>query len=449
MRDLATVILAAGKGTRMKSKMIKVLHKLAGKPMLQHLVDTAEELNSQKTIVVVGYQAELVRQTIQGQNLSFALQQEQKGTGHAVLETRELLADFTGDTLVLVGDVPLLTKETLAHLINTHHQTGADATILTTYLKEPFGYGRIVRDPAGNFLKIVEQFDLTAIEAQIEEINTGIYIFNNQKLFAALGQIRPDNNKGEYYLTDVLTVLLRDQALIELVETLDSEETIGINDRVRLAEAEKVLRGRINQRLQREGVTIVDPAVTYIDAGVEIGQDTIIHPFTFIEGQTRIGKDVKIGPQCRLKDAHIGDEVNIVNSIIIESEIRDRVKIGPFAYIRPGNLICEDAKIGDFVELKKSQVGKGSKIPHLSYVGDAQIGEKCNLGAGTITANYDGQNKFPTNLEDNVFIGSNSTLVAPVHLKAGARTGAGSVVTKDVPEGMTVVGVPARKYKKK
>lgn len=449
MRDLATVILAAGKGTRMKSKLIKVLHKLAGKPMLQHLVDTAEQLNSQKTIVVVGYQGELVRQTIQGQNLSFVCQREQKGTGHAVLEAKELLKEFTGDTLVLVGDAPLLTEETLAQLISTHNQTDADATILTTYLKDPFGYGRIVRDSSGSFLKIVEQFDLTEVEASIEEINTGIYIFDNQKLFAALNQIRPDNNKGEYYLTDVLTVLLRTEARVELVETLDPEETIGINDRVRLAEAEKIIRRRINRRLQREGVTIIDPEVTYIDAGVEIGQDTIIYPFTFIEGQTRIGRNVSIGAQCRIKDAQIGDDVELLNSVILESEIRDRVKIGPFAYIRPGNLICEDAKIGDFVELKKSLVGKGSKIPHLSYVGDAQIGEKCNIGAGTITANYDGENKFPTNLGDNVFIGSNSTLVAPVHLETGARTGAGSVVTKDVPKGMTVVGVPARKYKRR
>ncbi len=449
MSELATVILAAGKGTRMKSQMIKVLHKLVGKPMLQHLVNTAVKLNSTKTIMVVGYQSELVQKTIQGENLAYADQIEQNGTGHAVLQAKDLLRDFQGDTLVLVGDAPLLTEETLQNLINVHQQYRADATILTTHLENPYGYGRIIRDEDGTFLKIVEQFDLTGEEVEIDEINTGIYIFNNQKLFRALEQITPDNNKGEYYLTDVFAILLRDGAKVELVETLDADETIGINDRVRLARAEKILRQRINERLMREGVTIIDPTVTYIDEGVDIGQDTIIYPFTFIEGKTSIGKNVVIGSHCRIKDCKIGDDVDITSSVVLESEIKDRVKIGPYAHIRPGNLICEDAKVGDFVELKKTTVGVGSKVPHLSYVGDATLGEGCNIGAGTITANYDGENKYPTILGNGVFIGSNSTLVAPVKLEDGARSGAGSVVTKDVDKGETVVGVPARKFEKK
>ncbi len=449
MSELATVILAAGKGTRMKSQMIKVLHKLVGKPMLQHLVNTAVKLNSTKTIMVVGYQSELVQKTIQGENLAYADQIEQNGTGHAVLQAKDLLRDFQGDTLVLVGDAPLLTEETLQNLINVHQQYRADATILTTHLENPYGYGRIIRDEDGTFLKIVEQFDLTGEEVEIDEINTGIYIFNNQKLFRALEQITPDNNKGEYYLTDVFAILLKDGAKVELVETLDADETIGINDRVRLARAEKILRQRINERLMREGVTIIDPTVTYIDEGVDIGQDTIIYPFTFIEGKTSIGKNVVIGSHCRIKDCKIGDDVDITSSVVLESEIKDRVKIGPYAHIRPGNLICEDAKVGDFVELKKTTVGVGSKVPHLSYVGDATLGEGCNIGAGTITANYDGENKYPTILGNGVFIGSNSTLVAPVKLEDGARSGAGSVVTKDVDKGETVVGVPARKFEKK
>ncbi|AZR74558.1 UDP-N-acetylglucosamine diphosphorylase/glucosamine-1-phosphate N-acetyltransferase [Anoxybacter fermentans] len=448
MRDLITIILAAGKGTRMKSQKIKVLHKLAGKPMLQHLIDTVKKLDSKKVIVVVGYQGEQVQKTIQGENLCYVYQHEQKGTGHAILQAEEILKDFQGDVLVLYGDTPLLTIETLQKLFKTHVDSNADATILSTYLDDPTGYGRIVRDKDGRFLKIVEQSDLASEEEEkINEINTGIYIFNNQKLFKALHQIQPNNAQGEYYLTDVFNILLAEKAKVEVMKTLNSNEIIGINDRVRLAEAEKILRRRINERLMIKGVTIIDPETTYIDEDVEIGQDTIIYPFTFIEGKTRIGKNVLIGPHSRIKDAQIGDDVNITNSVILESIIHERVKIGPFAHIRPGNEIHADAKIGDFVELKKSIIGKGSKVPHLSYVGDAQIGEKCNIGAGTITANYDGKNKHKTKLGNGVFIGSNSTLVAPVELKDGARTGAGSVVTRDVPANTTVVGVPARKFK--
>lgn len=446
MKNLATVILAAGKGTRMKSQTVKVLHKLAGKPILQHIVDTVEKVAFAKTVVVIGYQSDLVQQTISGNNLEFVYQHEQKGTGHAVLQAKEIFKSFNGDILVLVGDVPLLTEETLNNLIKLHQERKADATVLSTYLENPTGYGRIIRDELGCFKGIVEQFDLTSEQSEIKEINTGIYIFNNQKLFAALKQIKPDNNKGEYYLTDVLAILVKEAAKIEISEVKDATETIGINDRIRLAHAEKILRQRKNEKLMKAGVTIVDPDVTYIDENVEIGQDSIIYPFTFIEGRTKIGKNVIIGPRCRIKDAEIGDEVNITESVVLESVIYDRVKIGPFAHIRPGNEIHPDAKIGDFVELKKSIVGKGSKVPHLSYVGDAHIGEGCNFGAGTITANYDGKNKYPTKLGNGVFIGSNSTLVAPVELKDGARTGAGSVVTKDVAPNTVVVGVPARKF---
>lgn len=449
MRNLATIILAAGKGTRMKSNLIKILHKVAGKPMLQHLVDQAERLTSKRTIAVIGHQAELVKETVQGEHLSFAYQHEQKGTGHAVLQTKAELQDFEGATLVLVGDAPLLTLETLQSLIDHHFETHADATLLSTFLDDPTGYGRIIRDEEERFLRIVEQSDLIGEEVEIDEINTGICVFDNQKLFKALDQIKPNNKQGEYYLTDVFSILLEEKAKVEVIGTYDPDETIGINDRVRLAQAEKVLRRRINERLMVQGVTIIDPENTFIDEDVEIGKDTIVYPFTFIEGKSRIGENVEIGPQCRIKDAVIGDDVNITNSIVLESVIHEQVKIGPFAYIRPGNEIHAGAKIGDFVELKKSIIGKGSKVPHLSYVGDAEVGEGCNIGAGTITANYDGKNKFATRLGDGVFIGSNSTLVAPVELKDGARTGAGSVVTKDVPKETTVIGVPARKFKKK
>ncbi len=449
MHDLATIILAAGKGTRMKSQLIKVLHKLAGKPMLQHLTDTAERLDSKKTIVVAGHQGDVVKETISGENLNFVYQYEQKGTGHAVLQAKEALKDFEGATLVLVGDAPLLTVDTLNKLIDIHFERQADATILSTCLDNPTGYGRIIRDENGRFVKIVEQADLVREEAEVNEINTGIYVFDNKQLFKTLDLVEPNNNQGEYYLTDVFSILIRNNVLVEVVETYDSEETIGINDRVRLAAAEKILRCRINEYWMLQGVTLIDPETTYIDDEVLIGQDTIIYPFTFIEGKTKIGKNVFIGPNCRIKDAKIGDGVNVTNSIILDSVVHEEVNIGPFAYIRPGNEIHAGAKIGDFVELKKSVIGKGSKIPHLSYIGDAEVGEKCNIGAGTITANYDGKNKSKTRIANKVFIGSNSTLVAPVELKEGARTGAGTVVTKDVPENTTVVGVPGRKFEKR
>lgn len=449
MKSLATIILAAGKGTRMKSKTVKLLHKVAGKPMIQHLTDTAERLASRKIIVVVGYQGEQVQEVIQGTNLTFVYQREQKGTGHAVMQAKEALQNFDGATLVLVGDAPLLSLETLQHLCNHHFSAGADATILTTRLVNPYGYGRIIRDVDGKFMRIVEQSDLTKEEVEITEINTGIYLFDNKKLFSALDKIQPNNKQGEYYLTDVFGFLLEEGAQVELVETDDPEETIGINDRVRLAEAEKILRRRINEHWMREGVTLIDPDTIYIDEEVEIGQDTVIKPFTFIEGKTKIGRNCEIGPQTRIKDAQLGDDVSIMNSVVLESVIHNRVTVGPFAFIRPGNDIHDDAKIGDFVEVKKSVIGKGSKLPHLSYVGDAIVGEKCNIGAGTITANYDGKNKSQTRLGDGVFIGSNSTLVAPVTLGDGARTGAGAVVTKDVPAQTTVVGVPAKKFDKK
>lgn len=450
MNTLATIILAAGKGTRMKSKVVKVLHKLAGKPMLQHLIDTAEKLSSQQTVVVVGYQGETVREAVHGANLSFVFQHEQKGTGHAVLQAKEVMQDYQGATLVLVGDAPLLTVETLEELIRHHFTTNADATILSTELDDPFGYGRIIRDVDGSFMRIVEQSDLTEEEVEIQEINTGIYIFDNQKLFKALDQVEPNNKQAEYYLTDVFSIILKEGGRVEVTGTDDPDETIGINDRVRLAEAEKTIRWRVNQRLMLSGVTIIDPENTYIDDEVQIGQDTIIYPFTFIEGRTTIGADAVIGPNTRIKDAMIGDEVTAINSVILESTIHERVNIGPFAYIRPESEIHAEAKIGDFVEIKKSIIGKGSKVPHLSYVGDATVGEKCNIGCGTITANYDGKLKHRTIIGDGVFIGSNTTLVAPVELGDASKTGAGAVVTpnKRVPEGEVWVGVPAKPLKK-
>ena len=449
MNNLATIILAAGKGTRMKSKVVKVLHHLAGKPMLQHLIDTAEKLSSQKTVVVVGHQGEDVERAVSGENLGFVYQHEQKGTGHAVLQAKDLMHEYSGATLVLVGDAPLLTVETLKELVETHFTSGADATILSTFLHDPYGYGRIVRDVDDTFWRIVEQSDLTTEEADIREINTGIYVFDNRKLFAALDKIRPENKQGEYYLTDVFSTFLAEGGRVEVVKTDDPEETIGINDRVRLAEAEKIMRERINERTMLAGVTLIDPATTYIDANAEIGQDTIIYPFTFIEGKSRIGADAVIGPNVRIVDSIIGDEVHVNNSVILESTVHEKVNVGPFAYIRPESVIHAGAKVGDFVEIKKSVIGKGSKVPHLSYVGDATVGEGCNIGCGTITANYDGKNKHRTVMGNGVFIGSNTTLVAPVTLGDGAKTGAGAVVTRDVPENTVVVGVPARKMEKR
>ena len=428
---IETIILAAGKGTRMKSKLPKVLHKVGGKPMLQKVIDAAKAAGSNREVVVIGSGAELVEEKISG--VEFALQAEQLGTGHAVLCAKEKFANSSGTVLILCGDTPLVTGELLSGLVREHQEKNFAATVLTAKMPDATGYGRIIREADGTFKKIVEHKDATDTEKNIREVNSGIYCFNAKKLFETLGKVKNDNAQGEYYLPDVLTLLKNAGEKIGAVVADDYTETLGINSRVQLAEAEKILRQRKNFELMNEGVTIIDPATTFIDSEVEIGRDTIIYPNTFIEGNTKIGEDCEIGPSTRLTNMIVGDGVTAHFSYCHDSEICEGVTLGPYVHIRPGSKISRGVKIGNFVEVKNSNVGEGSKLPHLQYIGDCDMGSGCNMGCGTITVNYDGKKKFRTKIGDNVFVGCNSNLVAPVEIESGAYIAAGSTITENVP----------------
>ncbi|MCK8824917.1 bifunctional UDP-N-acetylglucosamine diphosphorylase/glucosamine-1-phosphate N-acetyltransferase GlmU [Fuchsiella alkaliacetigena] len=442
MDRLAVVVLAAGKGTRMKSELPKVLHKVCGKAMVEHILFAAQDLNPERSIVVVGYKGEIVKAELESLEVDFAYQKQQLGTGHAVMQVEEFLQDFEGSVLVLCGDTPLLTAETLSNLVEKQQQQGV-AAVLTTEVDDPSWYGRIVRDSSGDLVKIVEEEDATPEERQIQEINTGTYCFDSQYLFKALQEIEADNAQGEYYLTDVIEVLTYEGENVAAELAVDSAETLGVNTRRHLATAEKRLRKRVCNKHLAAGVTIIDPENTFIDSEVEIEQDTVIYPYTIIEGATQIGSNCTIGPHSRIIDSQLAAGVEVQNSVIKKAKVGAEVQIGPFAYLRPGTELEAGVKIGDFVEIKKSKVAQRTKIPHLSYVGDAEIGEDVNIGAGTIIANYDGQEKHRTEIGDQAFIGSNSTLIAPLNIGKSAITGAGSVVTKDVAADSLVLGVPA------
>ncbi len=428
---LGAVVLAAGQGKRMKSKLFKVLHPVCGKPMVQHVVDRLAELNAQRVIVVVGHGADQVRSSITGR-VEFAHQAEQLGTAHALMQAAPLMENEDGQTLVLYGDTPLLTTETLEQLLSAHQQSGAGATILTAHMDNPTGYGRIIRDASGDIDAIVEQKDCTLEQQAIQEINTGTYCFDNRKLFAALKEVKNNNAQGEYYLTDVIEILRSSGDRVFGYTMSDPDESIGVNDRVALAQVEAIMRQRIAHSHMLAGVTLIDPAATYIEADVQIGADTVILPGTFLRGKTIIGEDCVIGPHSELTHSIIGDAVTVQRSVLNEAVIGNQSQIGPFAYLRPGSRVGAHAKIGDFVELKNAQIGDGSKVPHLSYVGDAIIGRDVNIGCGAITANYDGINKHQTIIDDEAFIGSNSNLIAPVHIGRGAYVVAGSTITSDV-----------------
>lgn len=431
-QELTAVILAAGKGTRMKSSRPKVLHQVCGRYMLEHVLYAAREAGANQQIVVVGYQGETIKQEINFP-VEYVNQYEQLGTGHAVMQAKEKLKNFGGSLLVLCGDTPMLTAETLRHLWHAHQEEKAAATILTAILPDATGYGRIVRQESGSVCKIVEQRDATVEEKKIKEINTGTYCFDGTCLLEALDQLTPENDQGEYYLTDVIEIFVREGLKVQAFPASDPIEVKGVNNRVQLAESEVVLRERICKKLMLQGVTIMDPACTYIDMNVKVGQDTIIYPGVLLEGQTEIGKECIIGPQTRIVDSIIGDGVEIMQSFIRQAQIGSHNIIGPYAYVRPETQTAEAVKIGGFVEVKKSSIGKGSKVPHLSYVGDTKIGENVNIGAGTIVCNYDGKAKHQTLVEDGAFIGSNSNLVAPVVVGKNAVTAAGSTITENVP----------------
>jgi len=434
MGDTAIIIMAAGKGKRMKSNLPKVLHNLAGKPILNYVLDTVDQLKAKRKILIVGYKSDKIRELI-GDKIEYVEQKEQLGTAHAVLQTKKLLSDFIGDVLILSGDVPFLTVKTLKKLLKYHQANNFCCTLVSAILKNPKGYGRIVRDKEGKIKRIVEDVDLSADKKKITEINSGIYCFNKEKLFQVLEKITTDNKQGEYYLTDTVEILLGEGLTIGNIIVKDYSEISGINDRLDLADASKKVYQKILQDLMAQGVTIVDTNSTFIEQGVKIGQDSIIYPFTIIEKSTKIGKNCIIGPNSHLIDSRIGKGVKVWASIIEDSNIEERAKIGPYAHLRPKTVIKKGAKIGNFVEVKKSTIGEDSKASHLTYLGDAIIGKRVNIGAGTITCNYDGEKKYKTVIEDKVFIGSNNTLVAPVKLGKDSYTGAGSTITEDVPAG--------------
>lgn len=433
MSELRAVILAAGKGTRMRSKLPKVLHKVGGKPMLQHVLDAADAAGAAEKIVIVGHEAELVEAMV-GEQGKIVLQAEQLGTGHAVMQTQEALADFKGTVMILCGDTPLLDGAELKKFYEAHVQSGAAATVLTAHMDNPFGYGRIVRDAEGNVQGIVEEKDADAQQKLIKEVNTGIYCLECPLMFEVLSTLTCDNAQGEYYLTDVLTKLNAAGRKVGGVVTEDSDMVMGINSRRQLAEAESVMRERILGKLMDAGVTIMDPASTFIESSVKIGHDTIIYPFTWLEGTTEIGEDCEIGPNVRFTNVKIGSGNHLQFMYGHDCQVCDGVTAGPYVHLRPDTVIGNKVKIGNFVEVKNSHIGVGTKLPHLTYIGDSDIGSGVNMGCGCITVNYDGKKKYRTVIEDNAFVGCNTNLVAPVTVKAGSYIGAGSTITKEVPE---------------
>ncbi|TDQ34230.1 bifunctional UDP-N-acetylglucosamine diphosphorylase/glucosamine-1-phosphate N-acetyltransferase GlmU [Aureibacillus halotolerans] len=432
MSDRFAVVLAAGKGTRMKSKLYKVLHPVCGKAMVEHVVDALSALQVKDIVTVVGHGAQQVQDVLKGRS-QFVNQNEQLGTAHAVLQTKDQLAGKKGVTLVVCGDTPLLTANTLESLFQKHDSTGAKATVLTAHTNAPEGYGRIVRNSDGIVERIVEHKDASPDERDICEINTGTYCFDNETLFELLEKVGNDNSQGEYYLPDVIELIQENGWKVAAQDAPTFSETIGINDRVALANAEHAMRERILTAHMRQGVTIIDPTSTYIGTDVTIGQDTTVYPGTSIHGATTIGEDCLIGPHTELQNAVIGNASTVKQSVMHDSQIGHNTTVGPYSHLRPGTDIGDACRVGNFVEMKKTSFGHGSKAPHLSYIGDAVIGEGVNLGCGSITVNYDGANKHQTTVEDGAFIGCNSNLVAPVTVGAGAFVAAGSTITEDVP----------------
>ncbi|MEK4848903.1 bifunctional UDP-N-acetylglucosamine diphosphorylase/glucosamine-1-phosphate N-acetyltransferase GlmU [Paenibacillus sp. FSL H7-0756] len=427
------VVLAAGQGKRMKSKLYKVLHPVCGKPMVGHVLDTVKATGCQRNVVVVGHGAEKVKAYLGG-DAEYVLQDVQLGTGHAVKQAKDLLGSEEGTTIVICGDTPLVMSETLEGMMALHEAQNAAATVLTAVMEQPAGYGRIIRGEDGGVLKIVEQKDCTESEAAVHEINTGTYCFDNAKLFAALEKVTNTNNQQEYYLTDVIGILRAQGDIVLGYQAHDAAESIGVNDRLALSEAEGYMRQRINRGHMLGGVTIIDPASTYIGAEVEIGADTVLYPGTVLKGKTVIGEDCMIGPASEIEDCVIMDGAAVKHSVLNQAQVGTRASVGPFAYLRPGTVLGEGVKVGDFVEIKNATIGDGSKVSHLSYVGDAEVGKNVNIGCGAITVNYDGYNKFRTEIGDDAFIGSNVNLVAPVTVGKGAFIVAGSTITRPVSE---------------
>jgi bifunctional UDP-N-acetylglucosamine pyrophosphorylase / glucosamine-1-phosphate N-acetyltransferase len=431
MHDLRTLILAAGKGTRMKSKKAKVLHKAGGACLIEHVFAAARSL-SPDIVVVLGHQSEKVSELVS--EAKFVEQREQLGTGHAVMVARDQFAGYRGDILVLPGDVPLINPKTLKSFVEFHQSGGYAASILTADIPNPSGYGRILRRAGTEVQAIVEHRDATPEILRISEVNSSIYVFDADSLFEALAKVQNVNSQAEYYLTDVIGILVAQGKKAGAFKMPNTDEILGINTRAELSSIDRIMRLRKCESLMAEGVTILDPSSTYIDAGVEIGCDTVIHPSVQIYGRTTIGEDVTLHSFSRILNSQIGGGSTVLEGcIVVDSSLGNEVTLGPYAHLRPLTRLDDGVKVGNFVEIKKSTLGAGSKSMHLTYLGDTTIGKKCNIGAGTITCNYDGLGKSPTIIGDGVFIGSDSQLVAPVKIGDGAYIGAGSSITEDVP----------------
>ena len=438
---LHVVILAAGKGTRMKSRLPKVLHRAAGLPLLDWVLRLARSLGPASITVVTGHDATRVESAAAADDVRFVLQEPQLGTGHALLQARPVLAAASGRVLLLSGDVPLLQATSVRALLDRQAATSAALVVATARVADPTGYGRIVRDAAGALQRIVEHKDASDDIRRIDEINSGVYVFALEPLFEALSRVGSTNAQGEYYLPDLVDIYRRDGRAVEALALADPDEIRGINTRAELAEVGRILQGRINEAHMAAGVTLVDPATAYIGPDVTIGTDTIVHPFVILDGRTSIGADCELNAGTRISDCALGDRVVVLNhSVLQDSTVGDGVSLGPFARLRPKSELYEDVHVGNFVEIKKATIGKGTKIGHLTYIGDATVGAGVNIGAGTITCNYDGQKKHQTVVGDGAFVGSDSTLVAPVTVGRGAYVAAGSAITHDVPDGALGIG---------
>ncbi len=429
-----SVILAAGMGTRMKSAMPKVLHKVCGKALCKWVIDASKEAGADKVVTIIGHGADMVRPQIEN-DTEIAVQAEQKGTGHAVMQAADFIKESQGSVVILNGDTPLIKAETIKKAIEFHNASGNQATVITAILDDATGYGRIVRNADGNVIKIVEHKDATEEERKINEINSGMYVFDAQSLVYSLDKLEPNNAQGEYYLTDTLKILLSAGKKIGAYAIEDNDEIRGINNRIQLNEAETIMRDRINRFHMTEGVTMINPSAAYIEAGVKIGRDTIIGANVELKGNTVIGEGCEIGQGSRLENAVLGNNVTVMSSVVLDSEIGDGTNVGPFAYVRPNCKVGESVKVGDFVEIKNTNIDDGTKISHLTYIGDSDVGKNVNFGCGTVTCNYDGTKKYRSQIGDNVFVGCNTNLVSPVKVGDRSYIAAGSTITEDIPEG--------------
>ncbi|MBE7012186.1 MAG: bifunctional UDP-N-acetylglucosamine diphosphorylase/glucosamine-1-phosphate N-acetyltransferase GlmU [Ruminococcaceae bacterium] len=429
--ELCSIILAAGEGKRMKSNTAKPLMTACGKPLIDYVLSAAKFVGTNENIVVIGHKADDIKAHLED-SVTYAYQLEQKGTGHAVMQGIEPISEKDGIVMVLCGDTPLIKGEDLKAVLDSHIEAGRAATVITAIAPNPFGYGRVIRN-GENIAKIVEQKDATDAEKAVLEINSGMYFFDIKKLAFALSKLTNNNAQGEYYLTDTIEILISEGEKVG-AEIVDFESILGVNDRVQLASAEAVLNRRNVEKVMLSGVTVINPSATYIGADVSVGIDSVIYPGTILEGKTVIGENCIIGPDTKITDTKIGDNTEIIKSVLVKSEVGNKVSVGPFAYMRPNSKVGDNVKIGDFVEIKNATIDNGTKVAHLTYVGDADVGKNVNFGCGTVVVNYDGKNKHRSTIGDDVFIGCNTNLVSPVKVNDGAFTAAGSTITDEVPE---------------